>query len=389
MGDQVESLLLENKLGDSPQLVKSVEMLAAHDQLILKAKKAEVQEALDNSSAAFDANALQLAVDKGNALRMEVDAYQELVNAIVATQQALTDGLEQIEEGALTHATDLAEQIGYNLEDYYQAVELRDTLRSLAEEIAFNLDLMPDIEYLSELNERALAVGMHTEQLEELSGLCALEKEPLAKVQLKSALRRNDKERVIELNIRLKEIFFQLFGKSFVLTQCPKIKTPKEFAKGKIFGKDKVKEQMMNWSKHPIHAPLTRIPNLFQKDSVLSFKNIMGFMGDRVMSFPNMLAREVLEKGIQQPELRDEIYIQLIKQVTVNPNPSSTEKGYKMMNMCLHCFPPSTEFENYLEIYFRNKGDSQSQDLRKALHQIVWSGAVAVPPSPEQIASEY
>ena len=60
-----------------------------------------------------------------------------------------------------------------------------------------------------------------------------------------------------------------------------------------------------------------------------------------------------------------------------------------MMNMCLHCFPPSTEFENYLEIYFRNKGDSKSNDLRKALHQIVWSGPVAVPPSPEQIASEY
>ena len=204
---------------------------------------------------------------------MEVDAYQELVNAIVATQQALTDGLEQIEEGALTHATDLAEQIGYNLEDYYQAVELRDTLRSLAEEIAFNLDLMPDIEYLSELNERALAVGMHTEQLEELSGICALEKEPLAKVQLKSALRRNDKERVIELNIRLKEIFFQLFGKTFVLTQCARIKTPKEFAKGKIFGKDKVKENMMHWSKNPIHTSLTRVPPHLIKDSVIIFKS--------------------------------------------------------------------------------------------------------------------
>lgn len=68
---------------------------------------------------------------------------------------------------------------------------------------------------------------------------------------------------------------------------------------------------------------------------------------------------------------------------------SSTEKGWKMMQMCLNCFPPSAEFENYLEIYFRNRNDSLSGDLRKALHQIVWSGAVAVPPSPEQIASEY
>ena len=247
--DQVESLLLENKLGDSPQLVKCVEMRAAHDQLILKAKKAEVQEALDASSAAFDANSLQLAVDKGQALRMEVDAYQDLVHAIIQTQDALFSGLEQIEEEALTYAIGLADQISYNLEDYYQAVELRDTLHSLAEEIAFNLDLMPDREHLSELNDRALAVGMHTEPLEELSGLCALEDEPLAKAQLKSALRRNDKERVIELNIRLKEIFFKLFGKTFVLTQCPKIKTPSEFAKGKIFKKDKIKEQMMNWSK--------------------------------------------------------------------------------------------------------------------------------------------
>ena len=62
--DQVETLLLDNKLGDSPLLVKTVEMRAAHDQLILKAKKAEVQEALDAASVAFDANSLQLAVGK-------------------------------------------------------------------------------------------------------------------------------------------------------------------------------------------------------------------------------------------------------------------------------------------------------------------------------------
>ena len=385
--DQVESLLLENKLGDSPLLVKCVEIRAAHDQLILKAKKAEVQESLDAASAAFDANTLQLAVDKGAALRMEVEPYQELVHAIIATQQAIYDGLEQVEEEALIYACQLAEQIAYNLEDYYQAAELRDTLHSLSEEIDFNLDLMPDREYLQELNDRAVGIGMHTEPLAELTRICGLEDEPLAKEQLKSALRRNDKERVIELNIRLKEIFFVLFGKSFVLTQCAKIKTPSEYAKGKLFGKDKLKEQMMDWSKSPIYSALTRLPSMLNKEAILTFKNIMGFMGDRVMSFPNMLAREVLEKGIQQPDLRDEIYIQIIKQVTNNPNPSSTEKGWKMMKMCLDCFPPSREFENYLEIYFRNR--DPDSPYRKALHQIVWSGNVAVPPTPEQIASEY
>jgi len=144
---------------------------------------------------------------------------------------------------------------------------------------------------------------------------------------------------------------------------------------------------MMDWSKSPIYSALTRLPSMLNKEAILTFKNIMGFMGDRVMSFPNMLAREVLEKGIQQPDLRDEIYIQIIKQVTNNPNPSSTEKGWKMMKMCLDCFPPSREFENYLEIYFRNR--DPDSPYRKALHQIVWSGNVAVPPTPEQIASEY
>jgi hypothetical protein len=57
--------------------------------------------------------------------------------------------------------------------------------------------------------------------------------------------------------------------------------------------------------------------------------------------------------------------------------------------MCLHTFPPSREFENYLEIYFRNRDPANDNAHRKALHQIVWSGPVAVAPSPEQIASEY
>ena len=37
-------------------------------------------------------------------------------------------------------------------------------------------------------------------------------------------------------------------------------------------------------------------------------------MGDRSYSFPDTLASEVLEEGLKQSALRDEIYVQLMKQ---------------------------------------------------------------------------
>jgi hypothetical protein len=47
-------------------------------------------------------------------------------------------------------------------------------------------------------------VGLHTPEFNELCNYADLEKEALAKAQLKSAIRRKDNDRVIQLNIRLK-----------------------------------------------------------------------------------------------------------------------------------------------------------------------------------------
>jgi hypothetical protein len=40
-----------------------------------------------------------------------------------------------------------------------------------------------------------------------------------------------------------------MFGNSFVLSQWQKVKTPNEFSKGKLFGKEKVRTSMFVWSK--------------------------------------------------------------------------------------------------------------------------------------------
>lgn len=83
----------------------------------------------------------------------------------------------------------------------------------------------------------------------------------------------------------------------------------------------------------------------------------------------------------------DEIYCQLIKQLTANPSQDSVSKGWWLMAICLETFPPPPEFENYLEIFLRNKApDPQtSERLVKMLHATVYGGQRQQPPSESEM----
>ena len=75
------------------------------------------------------------------------------------------------------------------------------------------------------------------------------------------------------------------------------------------------------------------------------------------MPFPAMLAQDILRKGYEYKPIRDEIFLQIIKQLTNNPRPESVAKGWQVMCMCVGTFPPSYDFENYLLHYILEKRD--------------------------------
>ena len=110
----------------------------------------------------------------------------------------------------------------------------------------------------------------------------------------------------------------------FNLKNFGHLRTPDHYAKGILLSKAKVKESMLLWSRNVLPRSLTDLPKDMNKMAVQLFKNLLGYMGDKQMPFPAMLAQDILRKGFDFKDLRDEIYIQIIKQITANPRTESS-----------------------------------------------------------------
>jgi len=141
----------------------------------------------------------------------------------------------------------------------------------------------------------------------------------------------------------------------FELKNFPGLRSPDDFAKGVILNKQKVKDNFLLWQGNVITKSLTEITKEFSKMAVQIHKDLLGYMGDKHMPFPAMLAQDVLRKGFESAVIRDEIFLQIIKQLTNNPRPESIAKGWQMMCMCVSTFPPSKRFENFLLHYILEK----------------------------------
>lgn len=58
----------------------------------------------------------------------------------------------------------------------------------------------------------------------------------------------------------------------------------------------------------------------------------------------NLTIQSTIAYGIERPELRDEIFCQLIRQVTDNPSEEAIMRGWHFLTLCTIAFPPSKNF---------------------------------------------
>jgi len=92
-----------------------------------------------------------------------------------------------------------------------------------------------------------------------------------------------------------------------------------------------------------ISRPMLRTTNkVVKKEAIDVFKQIQIYMGDRMArTSPTQAALEVVSCGWTIKDLRDEIFVQLCRQTTNNPNPSVMFNSYIFLtvhSLYVHCF---------------------------------------------------
>jgi hypothetical protein len=133
----------------------------------------------------------------------------------------------------------------------------------------------------------------------------------------------------------------------------------------------------LKWQKGISHAPLTNLKcndpremKLKKKSVKICFETVQKFMGQRESKRLNWRINELLTLAHQDPVIRTDVYIGIIKQLTDNPERGCNGKAWELMAMCLLTFPPSSDFEDYLEAYFRtNDSDAKRHKCKFLLRQ--------------------
>lgn len=84
----------------------------------------------------------------------------------------------------------------------------------------------------------------------------------------------------------------------------------------------------------------SRAVKMFQ--SVLQYMGVHGEMLGAMAALE--LAQKLLHQGLKRVELRDELYMQLIKQTRGNPNPTAKAKAWQLFYLTAATMPPTKDF---------------------------------------------
>merc|ERR1711871_407327 len=110
---------------------------------------------------------------------------------------------------------------------------------------------------------------------------------------------------------------------------------------------------MLCHSRQEIKAALTKVPSSQETPAIQQFRNILGWMSDRPIAECQRLgyAQDIVVAAKADASLGDEVFVQVLKQLTCNPSRRSSLLGWKLLLQLCQQVPPSESLEEFLRSF--------------------------------------
>ncbi|CAF3514389.1 unnamed protein product [Rotaria sp. Silwood1] len=146
-------------------------------------------------------------------------------------------------------------------------------------------------------------------------------------------------------------------------------------------------DRLWAFQKEPLRQPLLK--KLQEKielseEACSCFMNILKYMGDYQTGLrrraTNELTDAIFDPALKHEILKDEIYCQIVKQLTDNGNQASESRGWELMWLASGCFAPSAVLLKEVNLFLRSRKHQLAADCFARLQRILKNGQRKHPP---------
>mmetsp|Transcript_16018 Transcript_16018/g.18722 ORF Transcript_16018/g.18722 Transcript_16018/m.18722 type:complete len:1812 (+) Transcript_16018:270-5705(+) len=152
-----------------------------------------------------------------------------------------------------------------------------------------------------------------------------------------------------------KELLAEASNPSYHFAKYSRIREDADFVRNiPAEYRERVSASKLHFNKKPLTRSLCVLEEDQNHTALRINRAILQYCGDSSSSFPATMAQFVLIRGLEDPTITDEIYLQLIKHMNGNPKSDSENRAWLLMCLATKNFPPTAEFAPFLLNYFIN-----------------------------------
>eukprot|EP00929_Paragymnodinium_shiwhaense_P020158 TRINITY_DN13523_c0_g5_i1.p1 TRINITY_DN13523_c0_g5~~TRINITY_DN13523_c0_g5_i1.p1 ORF type:complete len:1755 (+),score=575.37 TRINITY_DN13523_c0_g5_i1:63-5327(+) len=128
----------------------------------------------------------------------------------------------------------------------------------------------------------------------------------------------------------------------------------------------KHKGPMLEFGPERIMESLTKLDDVLAPLAVRNFGNLLRCMGDKPSIYMSSKEQPILQLAVRTPMLVDEIYLQILKQLTKNHSAQSAKKGWSLLIQLCKVATPSSEMAEFVRAFLKEAMTTASKPSGKA-----------------------